>query len=87
MWWLLVWLILQSFLMMLERSIASLKCRSKVNISWDDTSIEKTKHAILDIIFSDRWWIRKWIIPEVLGQDPLRKEYFIWPSGSYSQFL
>lgn len=75
---------LQSFLMMLEWSIASLKGRSEVHISWDDATIEKTKHAILNIVFGNWWWIGKWIVSEILGQNPFGEEYFIWSSCSNS---
>jgi len=70
--------------MMLEWSIASLKGRSEVHISWDDATIEKTKHAILNIVFGNWWWIGEWIVSEILGQNPFSKEYFIWSSGSNS---
>lgn len=73
--------------MVLEWSIASLKGRSEVDISGDNATIEKTEHTILNVVFSNWWWICEWIISEILGQNPFCKEYFIWPPCSYSQFL
>lgn len=66
LWRLGEWLGFQGLLMILERCLSSFKSRGEIHISWDDTSIEQAKHSIIDIIFSNRWWISKRIISEVL---------------------
>jgi len=74
-------------LLVLKWSVTSLKSRSEIDITWNDSSVQQTQHPILNIILSNRWWIRKRIISIVFRQNPLCKKDFIWPPCSNSKFF
>ena len=44
----------------------SLKSWRQVDITRDNATIEQREHAISDVILSDRRWVRKWVISELL---------------------
>ena len=72
---------------MCKWSWSSLKGWGKINISWDNTSLQQRVHTILDVRFSDRWRISKWVIPEILRQNSLWLEYFIGAPWADTKFL
>jgi len=55
-----------------EGSTASFESRAKVDISWDDSPVEQTVHAIGDIVFSNRRRVSKGVVSEMLGQNAFR---------------
>ena len=71
----------------MEGGIASLKSWSQIHVSRDDSSIHETEHAITQVVLSDRWRLSERIVSEVLWQDPLGEENFVWASGADSQFF
>ena len=73
--------------MMFKWRLTSFKSRCQIYVSWNYSSVEKTEHAIVDIIFSDRRWISKWIITEILGKDSLGEKYFVWSSCSNAELF
>ena len=74
-------------LLLSEWGFASFKSRREIDISWYDTSIEQTIHTIFDIIFCDGWRIGEGVIPEILRQDSLWLENFIWSPRTYTKFF
>jgi len=66
---------------------ASLKGRSEVNVSWDDSSREQAEHAVVDIVLCDRRWFCEWVISEILREDSLREEDLVGPPCSDSKLL
>jgi hypothetical protein len=50
----------------------------EVNVTGDDTAIQQGVHAILDVIFGDRWRVSERVVTEILRKNSFRLEYLIW---------
>lgn len=60
-----------------ERSSCPFESWGEVHIPGDDPSIEKRKHAVLDVFLRDCWRLAEGVVAEVLRQDALRLAYFL----------
>lgn len=66
---------------------ASLEGGRKIDISRDDATIEQREHSILDVVLSDRRWVGKRVVPELLRQDALRLVGLAGLALANAQFL
>ena len=54
-----------------EGCAIALESWRQVHISRNDAPVEQRVHTVGDIVLSDRRWVGKWVIAELLGQNAL----------------